>query len=78
MEQFELDPELDFVVSGSVDDVTAALDAWQIPRERDEATGDVTHPAIVYLIDQEGTLAFASTGGVRQMVSLAQRLDAPS
>ena len=75
VEQFELDPAHDFVVSGSVDDVNAALDAWQIPRERDEATGDVTHPALVYLVDRRGVLAYASTGGVRQMVSLAGRLE---
>lgn len=75
VEQFELDPARDFVVSGSVEDVTKALDAWQIPRQRDPSTGDVTHPAIVYLIDEEGRLAFASTGGVRQMVSLARRLE---
>lgn len=74
VEQFELDPGTDFVVSGSVDDVNAALDAWGIPRERDETTGDVTHPGIVYIVDSEGALAFGSSGGVEQMVSLARRL----
>ena len=73
--QFDLDPERDFVVSGSVEDVNAALDAWGIARERDLATGDVTHPAIVYLTDREGRLAYASTGGVRQLVSLGRRLE---
>lgn len=74
VEQFELDPGTDFVVSGSVDDVNAALDAWGIPRERDETTGDVTHPGIVYIVDSEGALAFGSSGGVEQMVSLARRV----
>lgn len=75
VEQFELDPTTDFVVSGSVEDVNRALDAWEIPRQRDERTGDVTHPGIVYIVDSEGTLTFASTGGVAQMVSLARRVE---
>jgi protein SCO1/2 len=75
IQQFELDPEHDFVVSGQVDDVNRALDAWGIPRERDEVTGDVTHPGLVYLVDSDGMLRYASTGGVRQMVSLAGRMD---
>lgn len=75
VEQFELDPERDFVVSGSVEDVNAALDAWGIPRERDEQTGDVTHPGIVYIVDSEGSLAYGATGGVAQMVSLAERVE---
>jgi len=72
--QFDLDPSRDFVVSGSVDDVNAALDGWVIPRERDELTGDITHPAIVYMVEPDGTVAFGSTGGVAQMVSLVERL----
>ena len=73
--QFDLDPDRDFVVSGSVGDVNTALDGWVIPRERDELTGDITHPAIVYMVEPDGTIAYGSTGGVAQMVSLAQRLD---
>ena len=72
--QFDLDPEQDFVLSGSVDDVNAALDGWKIPRERDQVTGDITHPAIVYMVEPDGTIAYGSTGGIEQMVSLARRL----
>ncbi len=75
VEQFELDPESDFVVSGEVDAVNAALDDWGIPRDRDETTGDVTHPGLVYLVNGSGTLAFASTGGIEQMVSLGLRVE---
>lgn len=75
VEQFELDGESDFVVSGDVEAVNASLDDWGIPRERDESTGDVTHPGIVYLVDDQGTVAYASTGGVAQMVSLARRME---
>jgi len=73
VDQFALDPERDFVVSGSVESVNAALDAWLVPRERDERSGDVTHPAIVYFVQADGTISYASSGGVAQMVSLARR-----
>jgi protein SCO1/2 len=75
VEQFELDAERDFVVSGSVEDVNRVLDAWGIPRERDAQTGDIVHPGIVYMISPGGTVAYASTGGISQMVSLAQRVE---
>jgi cytochrome oxidase Cu insertion factor (SCO1/SenC/PrrC family) len=74
VDQFELDATRDFVVSGEVEDVEANLDGWNMPRERDELTGDITHPAIVYLVEPDGTVAYGSTGGVRQMASLAERL----
>ena len=56
-------------------DVEAALDAWEVPRRRNERTGEVTHPSLVYVIDEEGRIAYASTGGVAALVSLVQRLD---
>jgi cytochrome oxidase Cu insertion factor (SCO1/SenC/PrrC family) len=74
LEQFDLDPDGDFMVSGSVEHVNAALDTWNIPRDRDEVTGDITHPGIVYMVESDGTIAYGSTGGVAQMVSLARRL----
>ena len=72
--QYELDPELDFVLTGSVEDVEAALDGWQVARVRDEQTGDVTHPALVYLVEPDGTVAYASTGAMGQLRELALRL----
>lgn len=75
VEQFGLDPDRDFVVSGGVDDVNRALDGWGVPRQRDETTGDVVHPGLVYLVGSNGEVAYASTGGVRQLVSLARRVE---
>jgi cytochrome oxidase Cu insertion factor (SCO1/SenC/PrrC family) len=74
VDQFELDPTMDFMVGGSVDAVNAALDGWNVPRQRDLTTGDVIHPAIVYMVERDGTVAYASTGGIAQMTSLAERL----
>ena len=51
-----------------------ALDAWRVPRARDTRTGDVVHPRLAYLVDAEGTIAYAITGGVDQMMALLDRL----
>lgn len=64
----------DFVLSGPVQAVEAALDAWGVPRERDPRTGELTHPALVYLVEPGGTLAYASTGGPDQLLELARRM----
>lgn len=63
-----------WVLSGSVDDVEAALDRWNVSRGRDMTTGEVTHPSLVYVIDRAGRLAYASTGGIDALVSLVRRL----
>jgi len=75
VEQFSLDPRRDFVVSGAIADVNVALDAWNIPRERDERTGDITHPGVVYLVEGDGTVAYGAAGGAEQLVSLARRVE---
>jgi cytochrome oxidase Cu insertion factor (SCO1/SenC/PrrC family) len=72
--QWRLDPARDFVVGGSVEDVSAALDAWQVGRSRNARTGDIVHPGIVYIVAPDGTLAYQSGGGVERLVSLAERL----
>ena len=74
VDQFELDTGRDFVLSGAVESVELALDAWNIPRTRDIKTGDVSHPALVYLVEGDGTVAYASRGGVGQLTELVGRL----
>lgn len=64
----------DRVLSGSVTEVEAALDAWEVPRRRDRRTGDIAHPALVYLVDGDGRIAFASRGDVATLMALAERL----
>ncbi|HUG39329.1 MAG TPA: SCO family protein [Longimicrobiales bacterium] len=63
-----------WVLTGSVAEVEAVLDAWDVPRTRDTTTGEVTHPSLVYVVDSAGGLAFASTGGAEALVSLVRRL----
>ncbi|MDP2956694.1 MAG: SCO family protein [Longimicrobiales bacterium] len=64
----------DVVLGGGVEAVEAALDAWGVPRERDERTGEISHPSLTFLVEGDGTVAFATSGGVAQLVDLARRL----
>lgn len=48
--------EGDRVLSGSVEEVNAALDAWQVPRTRDAATGDLSHATLVLVVDSQGRI----------------------
>jgi protein SCO1 len=63
-----------WVLGGAVPVVEATLDAWDVPRSRDLATGEVTHPSLVYVIGADGRIAYATTGGAAAMVSLVERL----
>jgi cytochrome oxidase Cu insertion factor (SCO1/SenC/PrrC family) len=63
-----------FVLSGGVDEVNALLDRWNVARGRDEKTGEVAHPPLVYVLDAEGRIAFAATGGSEALVELLGRV----
>jgi cytochrome oxidase Cu insertion factor (SCO1/SenC/PrrC family) len=39
-------------------DVLRVVEAYQVPFERNETTGDITHPGLVFLIDARGRLAY--------------------
>jgi cytochrome oxidase Cu insertion factor (SCO1/SenC/PrrC family) len=52
------------VLGGSVSAVEGALDDWNVGRARDLVTGDITHAALVYVIDRSGRIAFVVTGAV--------------
>lgn len=71
-EQWGLDGEA-YMLGGEVTRVEAVLDAWGVARERDARTGDVTHPALVYIVD-DGRIAYATTGDARTVAALALRL----
>lgn len=73
-ESWQLPAEHAHVLSGTVEQVEAVLDAWNIPRSRNESTGDVTHPSLVYVVDKNGRIAFASTGGSENLAALLRRL----
>lgn len=62
------------VLSGPVDAVLSELDAWAVSIQRDQRTGDVVHPALVYVLDPEGRIAFVTTGGGQYVAELLARL----
>lgn len=56
-EQWKL-PAHAHVLSGKVQEVTAALKLFNVPYTRDEKTGEVVHPALTYLISPSGRIAY--------------------
>ncbi len=46
------------VLSGEVPDVQAVLEAYEVPSDRDLKTGEILHPALVYVLDSGGTIAY--------------------
>jgi cytochrome oxidase Cu insertion factor (SCO1/SenC/PrrC family) len=54
--------------------VTSTLDAFQIPWKRNEKTGEVDHPAIVYIISPEGKIKYTfNNPSVDWIVDAAKR-----
>lgn len=51
------------VLSGPPDAVERTLNAWRIPRTRNQKTGEISHPSMVYVVSAEGRIAYAVTGG---------------
>jgi protein SCO1/2 len=71
-QHWELAPD-DLVVSGSVAEVEATLDALGIGRRRDDVNGSVDHASTVMLLDARGRIAWRIdgwTGSVQHLLSL--------
>ncbi len=62
------------VLSGQVDAVERVLSNWRIPRVRNEASGDLSHPAIVYVVSPTGRLTYALQGGVAALTEAIRSL----
>lgn len=60
--QWELGPKA-HVLSGPVEEVEQVLNAWRIPRVRNAATGDFSHPTMVYVIAPDGRITYVTPGG---------------
>jgi protein SCO1/2 len=56
------------LLSGDVETVEFVLNRWWVPRVRNEATGDLIHPTVAYVLDAEGRMRYqtdATEGAVR-------------
>lgn len=61
------------VLSGSVEEVTRILDAYNVPRDKNAKTGDITHPALVSVISPTGELAYTFNNPTPQWLEDALR-----
>ncbi|MEX1186783.1 MAG: SCO family protein [Gemmatimonadaceae bacterium] len=62
------------VLSGSIEDVERTLSKWRIPRIRNERTGDLSHPTMVYAIGPNGRITYVVTGSSDQIVAAVRAL----
>lgn len=62
-----------YVVSGEKEAVHQALEAWQVPWQRNERTGDIVHPRLTFVVDAAGTIAYGASGGEKQLTELTRR-----
>ncbi len=62
------------VLSGTPEAVERTLNAWRVPRVRNEQTGNLSHPAVVYVIGPEGRIAYVLTGTADAIVAAVRAL----
>ncbi len=63
-----------WVLSGTVPEVEAALDAWGVERSRNRRNGDIVHAARVFVVDRDGHLAYETGGGAATLTALLRSL----
>ena len=57
-ERWALPPDFHVLSSRSTRDVQRVAEAWGVPAARDERTGDLVHPGLVFVVDPAGRLAY--------------------
>ena len=60
----------DRVLSGEIDAVKQTLDEWGVGRSRSESTGDVSHAAVVMLVDRDARRALRLDGAWERLAGL--------
>jgi cytochrome oxidase Cu insertion factor (SCO1/SenC/PrrC family) len=59
---------------GAPDVVERTLNRWRVPRTRNQKTGDILHPSIVYVVAADGRIAYAVTGGAETIAAAVRAL----
>lgn len=67
-------PDGAHVLSGSVEEVESVLNRWQIPRIRNETSGDLIHPAVSYVVWQ-GHQLYQTDGSTEALRLGLSRID---
>lgn len=62
------------VLSGEMDDVERTLNRWRIPRVRNERTGDLSHPAMVYVLGPDGRITYLVNGSTELILAAVRAL----
>jgi cytochrome oxidase Cu insertion factor (SCO1/SenC/PrrC family) len=56
--QWDVPKSFHVLSSARTAEVLRVVEAYQVPFERNEKTGDITHPGLVFLVDAQGRLAY--------------------
>ncbi len=62
------------MLSGSPEAVERTLNAWRVPRVRNEKTGNLSHPSVVYVIAPDGRITYVLTGEAEAIVAAVRAL----
>jgi cytochrome oxidase Cu insertion factor (SCO1/SenC/PrrC family) len=62
------------LLSGPPEAVERALNAWRVPRVRNEQTGNLSHPPIVYVVDRDGHIAYVVQGNAGAIIAAVRAL----
>jgi protein SCO1/2 len=62
------------VLSGETETVERALNAWRVPRVRNEKTGELSHPSIVYVLGADGRITYVVSGSAAQIEAAVKAL----
>jgi protein SCO1/2 len=62
------------VLSGAPETVERVLNAWRIPRVRNERTGDISHPSMVYVVGADGRITYVVNGGAEAIAAAVRAL----
>ena len=56
--QWDIPKNFHILSSARATEVLSVIKAYQVPFERNEKTGDISHPGLVFLVDAQGRLAY--------------------
>ena len=62
------------LLSGAPPVVERALNAWRVPRVRNEKTGDLSHPSVVYVIGLDGRITYVVQGNADTIAAAVHAL----
>lgn len=62
------------VLSGPADVVERTLNGWRVPRVRNQKTGDISHPSMVYVIDPAGRIAYVVNGDAHAIAAAVRAM----